>query len=67
MNGPTGFEALFLTLLTLAFPFYNWLVMLAAAEVRVEDEASLRRRRRWGMAKPQGAEESGAGTFTDGF
>lgn len=34
MSAPTAFEVLGLTLLALAFPFHNWLVMLRATKAR---------------------------------
>ena len=59
------FQAFALTLLALAFPFHNWLVMLRATKAHEDDRAAIRRRR--GVAKPDEGEASGWGTFSDGF
>ena len=76
-------QALGLSVMTVAFPFHNWLVMLDA--VAAQEEA---RRERWqrdsqrrralieetvsgfgfiGLAKPQTIEQAAAGAFVPGF
>ena len=65
MNDPVIVQVFALTLLAVAFPFRNWLVMLKAIEARQAREGE----RPWqrGMAKPETEEDGVAGTFSGGF